>query len=144
MTRSAPVVCVAAVWQMDDALVLVRSVTGPGIAHWRLPGGAVHPGESLAEAVVRTTGNDTGAEGLCGPFLGWIEGVDDDVHTLTMCFEAVVLDPLVPDATGAMPTGTAGAPAEVRLTPTWEVTEVRLGPGLAEFLADHDLIELVI
>jgi len=127
---------------MGDALVLVRRVITSEVAQWQLPGGAVRPGESLAEAVVRTICDDTGAEALCGPFLGWIEGVDADVHTLTMCFDAVVLDPPEPDATGAMPTGTTTS--EVRRTPTWEVTEVRLGSGVAEFLADHELIELVI
>jgi hypothetical protein len=96
----------------------------------------------LAEAVVRTIGDDTGAEALCGPFIGWIEGFDPDPHTVTMCFRAVVLDPPEHTDTGTMPTGTTTS--EVRLTPTWEVSEIPVAPGLAEFLADHDLIDLVI
>ena len=133
---------VGAIWQLGDALVLVRRGAGRESARWELPGGAVRPGESLAEAVVRTVGDDTGAEALCGPFIGWAEGFDPDAPTLTMYFEAVVLDPPGQDITGAMPTGTTAS--EVRCTPTWEVSEVPLVSGLAEFLADHDLIELVV
>ena len=62
---------------------------------------------------MRTVGDDTGAEALCGPFIGWAEGFDPDAPTLTMYFEAVVLDPPEQDATGTMPTGTTAS--EVRL-----------------------------
>jgi hypothetical protein len=34
--------------------------------------------------------------------------------------------------------------AEVRCMPVWDITEVPLEDGLAEFLADQQLIELVI
>jgi hypothetical protein len=41
-----------------------------------------------------------------------------------------------------MPAGPGGA--EVRSTPDWEVSELAVVAGLAEFLADQGLIELVV
>lgn len=131
----------AGLWQVGAGLVLVRAPDEAG--RWRLPGGAVGAGETLAEAVVRTTGTDTGIDALCGPFVGWAELPDAAPHVVTMYFEVVVLDPPSIDRhSGAMPSGPLGA--EVRCTPDWEVSELPVVPGLAEFLADQGLIELVI
>ncbi len=131
---------VAGIWQIGTSIVLVRPAAPD--AAWALPGGPVEAGETLAEAVVRAVAADTGVEALCGPFVGWGELVEVD-HTVTMYFEVVVLDrPKIDDTTGAMPAGPGGA--EVRCTPDWEVSEVPVVAGLAEFLADQELIELVI
>lgn len=138
---SAPRIEVAGIWQIGTQLVLVRS--GGAGARWRLPGGRVRVGETLAEAVVRTVADDTGVDALCGPFVGWAELPATTPHVVTMYFEAVVLDPPEIDrATGAMPAGPHDD--EVRCTPDWEVSEVLVVPGLAEFLADQGLIELVV
>lgn len=138
----APSIRVAAIWQIGSSIVLVRHV-GDGADRWALPGGPVRAGETLAEAVVRTSASDTATDVLCGPFVGWDEVIDPDAHTITMYFEVVVLDPPEIDCrTGAMPEGPTGA--EVRCTPDWEVSEIPVVAGLAEFLADQDLIELVV
>lgn len=138
-----PVVLVAALWQVGSDLVMVRERSGDRRDRWRLPGGDVRAGETLAEAVVRTVDADTCADALCGPFAGWNEVVDDDRHTLTMYFEAVVLDPPPIDrGSGAMEPGLSAE--EVRAVPDWEVSELPVVPGLAEFLADQGLIELVV
>lgn len=130
------------VWQDGESIVLVRP-TGRSGARWALPGGAVRAGETLAEALVRTVADDTGADALCGPFMGWGETVDPVDHVVTMYFQVVVLDPPEIDRrSGAMPPGPAGA--EVRATPEWEVAELPVVAGLAEFLADQGLIELVV
>jgi ADP-ribose pyrophosphatase YjhB (NUDIX family) len=132
---------VGCIWQQGDALVLVRRGHGPAGGSWALPGDEVREGETLAEAVVRSIAEQTGADALCGPFVGWGEVVDDGPHVLTMYFEGVVLDAPAHDrASGTI----ADAPGEARVTPVWEVTEVPLVAGLAEFLADQELIELVI
>ncbi len=132
---------VAGIWQLGDALVLVRRGHGVAGGSWALPGDVVREGETLAETVVRSVAEQTGADALCGPFVGWGEVVDDGPHVLTMYFEVVVLDvPTHDRASGEI----AGAPGDARVTPVWEVTEVPLVPGLAEFLADQELIELVI
>jgi ADP-ribose pyrophosphatase YjhB (NUDIX family) len=135
-------VAVAGIWQRGADLVLVRARDE---TQWRLPGGTVHLGETLAEAVVRHVAQDTGAEALCGPFVGWGEVVADgtDEHRVTMYFDVVVLEaPSSPRDTSSLPDGPDGT--EVRSTPDWEVSELPVVAGLAEFLADQDLIELVI
>jgi hypothetical protein len=92
---------------------------------------------------VRSLADDTGADALCGPFMGWAETVDAVDHVVTMYFQVVVLDPPEIDRrSGAMPPGPTGA--EVRAIPDWEVAELPVVAGLAEFLADQGLIELVI
>lgn len=133
---------VAGIWQRGADLVLVR---GPDETRWRLPGGTVDLGETLAESVVRHVTQDTGAEALCGPFVGWSELVADgpDEHRLTMYFEVVVLEaPASSRDAASLPDGPDGT--EVRSTPDWEVSELPVVAGLAEFLADQGLIELVI
>lgn len=135
-----PLLSVAAIWPAGEGLVMVRP---QGQALWSLPGGAVAAGETLAEAVVRTVGERTGAESLCGPFVGWSELPDAERAGVTMYFEAVVLDAPPPEpGSGALPDGPAGD--QVRAVPDWEVSELPVAPGLAEFLADQGLIELVI
>lgn len=138
--REHPLLAVAAIWPAGGGLVMVRP---HGQALWSLPGGEVAAGETLAEAVVRTVGEHTGAESLCGPFVGWSELPDADPAGVTMYFEAVVLDAPAPEpGSGALPDGPAGD--QVRAVPDWEVSELPVAAGLAEFLADQGLIELVI
>jgi ADP-ribose pyrophosphatase YjhB (NUDIX family) len=139
---TAPLVTVAGLWQLGAELVLVRAPSEP---RWRLPGATVRTGETLAEALVRGVGEDTGADALCGPFVGWGEVVAEapDEHRLTMYFEVVVLDtPHRARGSSSLPDGPSGT--EVRSTPDWEISELPVVPGLAEFLADQGLIELVV
>jgi 8-oxo-dGTP diphosphatase len=140
--RRGPALHVAAVALRGDDLLLVRH--GPGAAgEWSLPGGPLELGETFAEAVVRHTGAQTGLEdALCGPFLGWSELIDDEdraAHRVVMHFTAVVMD-AGPDASGTAP----AAATEVRWTPVWTVPELRLTDGLAEFLADQEIIDTVV
>jgi mutator protein MutT len=55
-----PIVGVAAVVIEDDRVVLVRRGRAPAYGEWSLPGGAVEPGESLEEAVVREVAEEIG------------------------------------------------------------------------------------
>jgi ADP-ribose pyrophosphatase YjhB (NUDIX family) len=112
---------------------MVRRGHGPGAGQWSVPGGRVERGETLAEAVVRELEEETGLAGLSGPFLGWVERLDDDAHFVIMDFEVVVLSPDPP---------TAGSDAaEARWVPVWEVPELNLVDGMAEFLSEHGVIE---
>jgi len=128
-----PETCVGAVATRGNDLLMVRRGHGPGAGLWSVPGGRVERGETLAEAVVRELEEETGQEGLCGPLLGWVERIDDEYHFVILDFEVVVLSTEDP---------VAGSDAdEARWVPVWEVPELRLVEGLAEFLADHDIIE---
>ena len=137
-----PALHVGGIWRVRESIVLVRR-DGPVPSRWAAPGGLVQMGETLAEAVVRTVGEDTGVDAICGPFLGWGEAVEGPDHAVTMYFEVVVLDhPEVDRSTGSMAEGPGGT--EVRSTPDWQVSELPVVAGLAEFLADQGLIELVV
>lgn len=128
-----PEVAVGAVARRGDELLLVRRGHGPGAGEWSVPGGRVESGETLAEAVVRELEEETGLLGVCGPFLGWVERLGDDHHFVILDFEVTVLDRDEPRA--------GDDAAEARWVPVWEVPELRLVDGLAEFLDEHGIIE---
>ncbi len=128
-----PRLAVGAVVVADEELLMVRRGHGPGAGTWSIPGGHVEVGETLAEAVVRELAEETGLDGLCGPFLGWAELIGDHGHVVVMDFEVVVV-------AGGEPTA-GGDAAEAAWVPLWQVSELRLVDGLAEFLAEHGVIE---
>lgn len=128
-----PEICVGAVAVRDDELLMVRRGHGPGAGEWSLPGGRVEPGETLAEAVVRELAEETGLDAVCGTFIGWVERLGDDHHFVIMDFDVVVMGPDEPVA--------GSDAAEAAWVPVWDVPELRLVEGLAEFLAEHGVIE---
>ena len=66
-------VAVGAVVVDHDRLLLVRRGRGPAQGAGRCPAARCEPGETLAEAVTRELREETGLEGVCGPFIGWAE-----------------------------------------------------------------------
>lgn len=133
MTR--PEVAVGAVAVTDQRLLLVRRGHGPGAGEWSVPGGRVEAGESLAEAVVRELAEETGLEGVCGPFLGWVERIAVDHHHVILDFRVTVLEPGEP---------VAGDDAvEAAWVPVADVADLRLVTGLTEFLHDHGVISTI-
>jgi ADP-ribose pyrophosphatase YjhB (NUDIX family) len=127
--------CVGAVVVADDALLLVRRGRGPAQGRWSVPGGRVEPGETLAEAVVRELAEETGLEGVCGDFLGWVERIGPDHHFVILDFRVTVLETEAP-----VPGDDA---AEVAWVPLVDVADHHLVDGLAEFLHDHGIIETI-
>ena len=102
-----------------------------------MPGGRVERGELLAEAVTRELREETGLEGVCGELIGWVELVDDtlDHHFVVADFEVTVLDDTVPVA--------GDDAAEARWVPLGAVTELNLVEGLAEFLHEHGILDVI-
>lgn len=135
MTAAAPVLGVGAIVTDADRLLLVRRGHGPAAGTWAVPGGRVEPGETLAEAVVRELAEETGLEGVCGPFVGWVERIDDEHHFVIMDFVVTILDHKEPVA--------GDDAAEVAWVPLIDVAEWPLVAGLAEFLHDHGLIATI-
>ena len=134
---ATPELCVGAIVVDDDRLLLVRRGRGRAAGTWAVPGGRVLAGETLAEAVVRELIEETGIEGVCGPFVGLVELLDGstDAHQVILDFEVGVLEATEP---------LAGDDAdEARWVALGDVTDYSLAPGLAEFLHDHHIIATI-
>jgi ADP-ribose pyrophosphatase YjhB (NUDIX family) len=119
----------------DDRLRLPRRGHGPAAGAWSLPGGRVEFGETLVEALVREVQEETGLEVVVGDYIGHVEIFGDDVHFVVHDFSATAFDAELlvagDDATEA---------AWFAIT---DVPEMNLSAGLAEFLADNRIIELL-
>jgi ADP-ribose pyrophosphatase YjhB (NUDIX family) len=132
MTAERAEVCVGAVVVDGDRLLLVQRGRGPGVGSWSVPGGRVEAGETLAEAVVRELQEETGLDGRCGPFIGWVERIDGDHHFVILDFSVTVTG-------GQLRAGDDAAAAR------WvSVTDVGswppVVPGLVDFLVTHGVV----
>lgn len=132
---SGPDLCVGAVIVQDDALLLVRRGHGPAAGEWAVPGGRVERGETLAEAVVREVSEETGLDVVCDEMLGWVERIDADHHFVIFDFRATPLGPPEDELHAG------DDAAEVAWVLLHELGTVRLVEGLADFLAEHGVIE---
>ncbi|MCB1285875.1 MAG: NUDIX domain-containing protein [Microthrixaceae bacterium] len=132
---SRPEVCVGAVVVSDDALLMIRRGHGPAAGRWSIPSGRVEHGETLAEATVRELAEETGLNGVCSELVGWAESISDLAHFVVFNFEVILLDDTDPVA--------GSDAAEVQWVPLHAVDQYRLIPGLAEFLHDHGIIEII-
>jgi mutator protein MutT len=116
----------------EDQILLIRRGRGPAQGVWSVPGGRVEAGETLAEAVVRELAEETGLEGVCERFLGWVERIGDGYHF-------VILDFWVTIVAGAEPVAGSDA-AEAAWVALDQVAELALADGLAEFLHDQGIL----
>jgi len=135
MADGRPEVCVGAIATVDDCLLLIRRGHGPAAGEWSVPGGRVEAGETLAEAVIRELAEETGVDAVCDALVGWVERIGDGYHYVIFDFAVTTLSsgPLV----------AADDAAEARWVPLGEVAELRLVEGLAEFLHDHGIIDVI-
>lgn len=134
--RDRPEVAVGAICVQDEALLLIRRGHGPAAGRWSIPSGRIERGETAAEAVVRELAEETGLAGVCGPLMGWAELISDEAHFVVLNFEVIMMDDADPSA--------GSDAAEARWVPLDQVEELHLTPGLAEFLAEHEVIELIV
>ena len=131
-----PEVAVGAIAIDDDRILLIRRGHGPAAGRWSVPSGRIERGETAAEAVVRELLEETGLEGVCGPMIGWAELISDEAHFVVLDFEATILGHGEP---------VAGSDAtEALWVPLDELDTYRLVPGLAEFLHDQGIIEMIV
>ena len=119
----------------DGRLLLIRRGQAPGAGEWSVPGGRVEGGETLAEAVVRELLEETGVEGVCDRFVGWVERIGADSHYVILDFSVTVLEP---GAVRALDDA-----AEAEWVPVDDVADRPLVEGLAEFLHEHGIISVI-
>jgi 8-oxo-dGTP diphosphatase len=130
-----PQVCIGAVAVDNGRLLLIRRGHGPAAGKWSVPGGRVERGETLCEAVVRELREETGLEGLCEELIGWVERIGPDHHYVILDFGVRILEPAHPVA--------GDDAAEVAWVPLDEVAQLDLVEGLAEFLHEHGVLEVI-
>ena len=135
MTDVPPEVCVGAIAVDAGRLLLIRRGRGPAAGEWSVPGGRVNPGETVAEAVVRELQEETNLEGVCEEFVGWVERVGDGYHHVILDFKVTMLEANDPVA-GDDATEAAWIALE-------EVAELNLVDGLAEFLHENGILEVI-
>lgn len=126
---STPTLAVGAVCTHAGQLLLIRRGRGPAAGEWSVPGGRVEWGETLHEAVVRETREETGLEVVVDRFLGWVERIDDPHHHVILDFAVTALEPSRSPEAG-------DDAAEARWVPFGDVSDLRLVGGLYEFLRD--------
>jgi ADP-ribose pyrophosphatase YjhB (NUDIX family) len=135
MTEPRPEICVGAVVIDDDRLLLIRRGHGPAAGEWSLPGGRVEFGETMPEALVREVQEETNLEVVVGDHLGYVEIFGADHHFVVHDFLAIAFDAEVLRA------------GDDAIEAAWfelhAVAELSLSAGLAEFLADHHIIQLL-
>jgi 8-oxo-dGTP diphosphatase len=134
---SPPEVCVGAVVVEDDRLLLVRRGRGAAAGSWSVPGGRVDAGETLAEAVVRELREETGLEGVCDRFVGWVERIGAGYHYVILDFEVELLP-------GQDEAVAADDASEVAWVPLDEVASwPGVVEGLVEFLHEHGIVRTI-
>jgi 8-oxo-dGTP diphosphatase len=126
---NGPEVAVGGVVVRDDALLLVRRGHGPAAGEWSVPGGRVHPGEGLHEAVVREVKEETGLDVVVDRFLGWVERIDDEHHFVILDFACVALEDAQAPAAG-------DDAAEAAWVDVSELDGLALVAGLLDFLLE--------
>lgn len=129
---TAPEVAVGAVCTHLEALLLVRRGRGPAQGQWSVPGGHVVWGETVHEAVVRETYEETGLAVVVDRFLGWVERIEVPHHHVILDFAVTALEPSRAPVAG-------DDAAEVAWVPFADVSDLDLVGGLYEFLRDMEV-----
>jgi 8-oxo-dGTP diphosphatase len=129
---SGPEVAVGAVAVQSGRILLVRRGHGPAAGTWSVPGGRVHAGETLHEAVVREVAEETHLHVVVERFLGWVERIDDAPDGAHFVILDFAVTPLEPEA--------APRADDDALEAAWvllgDLPDYRLAPGLLEFLEE--------
>lgn len=127
----APRVAVGGVVLDGDRVLLVRRGQAPSVGRWSIPGGLVHLGEPLEDAVVREIHEESGLHvrvlGLCGVIDRVIRGDDGAVR-----YHYVIIDYVSIVEGGALRAGSDAAEAHWVLFD--EITRYDVTDGVADMV----------
>ncbi len=130
-----PRIRVSAILRWRDGILLCRHEKG-GREYWLLPGGAVHSGESLVQALRRELREELGLDSQM-PFEGPVAIVDSIAPAHTVATKHVVHIIFAADLTGRSLEEVSSEDAAVRghrLFTSIELNEVVLHPPIQRFL----------
>jgi 8-oxo-dGTP diphosphatase len=86
ITKSLPIVSVEAVIKIDDALLFLKRNNQPAQGEWWFPGGRIHLGESLEEALRREVKEETRLEISSHKFINVYSRVFPERHDITVAY----------------------------------------------------------
>ena len=124
-------VAVSAIVQREGTVLLVLRGRPPHVGRWSVPGGRVHFGERLTDAVVREVSEETGLRVLVDRFAGWVERIGADPEP----YHHLIFDFFVSETEPGAEARAGDDAAGVRWVPVDALGTVELVDGLAEFLA---------
>lgn len=128
----APRVAVGGVVLDGDRVLLVRRGQAPSVGRWSIPGGLVHLGEALPDAVVREIHEESGLHvrvlGLCGVIDRVIRGDDGAVR-----YHYVIID-YVSIVEGGTSLCAGDDAAEARWVPFDEIATYDVTDGVADMV----------
>lgn len=133
MTETLPEAGVGAVALSQGSILLIRRARPPSQGLWSLPGGRVHRGEGLADALRREMREETGLEVEVGKLAGVVERIYPEEG-----FHYVILDYFVTVTGGDLKAG--GDVDEARWVPLHRIETVPLVPRLVEALVDFGVL----
>lgn len=110
-------------------VLLVQRGRPPHVGRWSVPGGRVHFGEPLADAVVREVSEETGLEVHVERLAGSVERIGADPEP----YHYVIFDFFVSESDPGAVACAGDDAADVRWVPVDAFGTIELVDGLAEF-----------
>lgn len=127
----APRAAVGAVVLDGDNVLLVRRGEAPSQGRWSVPGGLIHLGERIEDAVLREVKEESGLEiqllGLCGVIDRVVPG--EPSRAADVRYHYIIIDYVAAPTGGALEAGSDAA--EARWVPVAELSRYETTEGLA-------------
>ncbi len=139
----APRAGVGAVVLDGDQVLLVRRGEPPSQGRWSIPGGLIHLGERIEDAVVREVQEECGLDvhllGLCGVFDRIVSGEPpDEAGPAPVRYHYVIIDYVATPTGGSLQAGSDAA--EARWVPFAELSRYETTDGVTAMI--HRAVKL--